>query len=84
MTSNYCVAKNGVTVKVTPFSVIPDSDDTKIATSSMKLNQFTFDKQQKSTAPSFRKWAVVFTFVVLAHLNPSAIRNTAAFVPYHG
>ncbi|WP_270579774.1 hypothetical protein [Butyricicoccus sp. OF27-2pH9A] len=64
--------------------MIPGSADTEIATSSMKLNQFTFDKQQKSTAPSFRKWAVVFTFVVLAHLNPPAIRNTAAFVPYHG
>ena len=84
MTSNYCAAKNGVTVKVTPFSVIPGSADTKISTSSMKLNKFAFDKQQKSTAPSFWKWAVVFAFVVLAHLNPSAIRNTAAFVPYHG
>ena len=84
MTSNYCVAKNGVTVKVTPFSVIPDSADTEIATSSMKLNKFAFDKQQKTTAPSFRKWAVVFAFVILAHLNPPAIRNTTAFVPYHG
>ena len=84
MTSNYCAAKNGVTVKVTPFSVIPDSADTKIATSSMKLNKFAFDKQQKSTAHFFRKWAVVFAFVILAHLNPSAIRNKAAFVPYHG
>ena len=84
MTITYCAAKNCVTVKVAPFSVIPDSADTKIATSSMKLNKFASDKQQKSTAPSFRKWAVVFAFVVLAHLNPSAIRNTAAFVPYHG
>ena len=84
MTSNYCAAKNGVTVKVTPFSVIPGSADTEISTSSMKLNKFAFDKQQKSTAYFFRKWAVVFVFVVLAHLNPSAIRNTAAFVPYHG
>jgi len=64
--------------------MIPGSADTEIATSSMKLNKFASDKQQKSTAPSFRKWAVVFASVILAHLNPSAIRNTAAFVPYHG
>ena len=64
--------------------MIPGSADTEIATSSMKLNKFAFDKQQKTTAPSFRKWAVVFAFVILAHLNPSAIRNTAAFIPYHG
>ncbi|MFR8735784.1 MAG: hypothetical protein ACLVFA_03610 [Butyricicoccus sp.] len=73
-----------MTVKVAPFSVIPDSADTKIATSSMKLNKFASDKQQKSTAHFFRKWAVVFASVVLAHLNPPAIRNTAAFFPYHG
>ena len=64
--------------------MIRGSADTEISTSSMKLNKFAFDKQQKSTAHFFQKWAVVFAFVVLAHLNPSAIRNTAAFVPYHG
>ena len=64
--------------------MIPDSAGTEIATSSMKLNTFAFDKQQKSTAPSFRKWAVVFAFVVLADLNPPTIRNKTAFVPYHG
>jgi len=51
VTSNYCAAKNGVTAKVTPFSVIPGSADTEIATSSMKLNKFTFDKQQKINRP---------------------------------
>jgi len=40
-----------VTVKVTPFSVIPDSADTEIVTSSMKLNKFAFDKQQKINRP---------------------------------
>ncbi|MCC2177512.1 hypothetical protein LKD22_10320 [Agathobaculum butyriciproducens] len=40
-----------MTVKVAPFSVIPDSADTKIATSSMKLNKFAFDKQQKINRP---------------------------------
>lgn len=84
MTSNYCVAKNGVTVKVTPFSVIPDSADTEIATSSMKLNKFAFDKQQKTIAHFRKKWAVVFAFAVFADLNPPAIRNKIAFVPYHG
>jgi len=64
--------------------MIPGSADTEISTSSMKLNKFAFDKQQKSTAHFFQKWAVVFAFVVLAHRNPSAICNKAAFVPYHG
>ena len=64
--------------------MIPGSADTEIAASSMELNKFVSDKQQKSTAHFFRKWAVVFASVVLAHLNPSAIRNTTAFVPYHG
>ncbi|MDR4007127.1 MAG: hypothetical protein Q3X01_05530 [Agathobaculum sp.] len=38
-------------MKVAPFSVIPGSADTEIVTSSMKLNKFAFDKQQKINRP---------------------------------
>ena len=77
MTSNYCAAKNGVTVKVAPFSVIPDSADTKIATSSMKLNKFASDKQQKSTAHFFRKWAVVFASVAVSYTHLDVYKRQA-------